>query len=202
MKYYHLLFVLLLARFPLMAQADNQAKRVVASLHLTEPEAVQKLVSAHYDSLNRVFADRTVAVKKAEAAETRELASARGRSAWDAGNGKLNKLHAIFLGRLSILLTADQLEQLKNSMTEGGLQREYKNFLDLLPKLSAQQKAQVMTYLKEARENAMIAETAHARNEWFIKYRGRTNNYLAAAGYDLRKATEELEAKKAATVKK
>ncbi len=33
------------------------------------------------------------------------------------------------------------------------------------------------------------------RSDWFIKYRGRANNYLAAAGFDLRKATEELEAR-------
>jgi len=32
--------------------------------------------------------------------------------------------------------------------------------------------------------------------QMFTKYRGRINNYLAKRGYDLRKATEEQEARK------
>ena len=78
-------------------------------------------------------------------------------------------------------------------MTEDGLKAEYRRFMELLPALSDLQKAQVMPYLEEARENAMDAEMADMRKQWFIKYRGRANNFLAAAGYDLRKATEELE---------
>ncbi|MCH5599136.1 DUF3826 domain-containing protein [Niabella ginsengisoli] len=81
-------------------------------------------------------------------------------------------------------------------MTEHGLQREYNNYLNMFPKLTDLQKSQVLAYLKEARENAMNAETAKNRIDWFIKYRGRANNFLAAAGYDLRKATEEIEARK------
>ncbi|HEY1022859.1 MAG TPA: DUF3826 domain-containing protein, partial [Flavisolibacter sp.] len=49
--------------------------------------------------------------------------------------------------------------------------------------------------LQEARENAMTAETEEMRQQWFIKFRGRANNFLAAAGYDLKKATAGLEKK-------
>ena len=68
--------------------------------------------------------------------------------------------------------------------------------MKLFPDLNDIQKAQIRAYLAEARENAMDAEDAEMRIKWFIKYRGRANNFLSAAGYDLRKATEALEARK------
>ena len=82
-------------------------------------------------------------------------------------------------------------------MTEGGLQKEYDKFIALLPALTEVQKQRVMEYLVEARENAMDVLLAKEQHQWFAKYRGRANNYLAKEGYNLRKATEELEAKKA-----
>ena len=82
-------------------------------------------------------------------------------------------------------------------MTEGGLHREYNHFLNMFPVLTEFQKTQVVAYLKEAREHAMDTETSKERNQWFIKYRGRANNFLAAAGYNLRKATEDLESRQA-----
>ena len=99
------------------------------------------------------------------------------------------------MDKLSILLTLDQTAKLKDLMTENGLQREYNHYLALLPNLSEQQKMQVTAYLKAAREDTMNAATAQNRVEWFIKLRGIL---IAAAGYDLRKATEELEAGKKA----
>jgi hypothetical protein len=66
----------------------------------------------------------------------------------------------------------------------------------MFPKMNDAQKAQVKAYLLEARENAMTAESANARQEWFIKFRGRANNYLDAAGYDLRAATDAMQKQK------
>jgi hypothetical protein len=134
---------------------------------------------------------------EANATGNKELADARSEAAWNAANGKLNKMQATLLGKLSVVLTTEQNELVKDLMTEGGLHREYDHFLNLFPDLTELQKTQVLTYLKEAREHAMGAETAENRTQWFIKYRGRANNFLAAAGYNLKKATEELEARNA-----
>ncbi len=177
----------------------TRAAAIVSKLNIKDEhkrKQTQSLLTDHFKELETIFDNRKKEMQNAETAGSKELADSRARTAWDAANGKLNKLYAAFLGKLSILLTLDETEMLKDQMTENGLQREYNHYLTLLPNLSAQQKLQVTAYLKEARENAMNAATAQNRVEWFIKFRGRANNYLAAAGYDLRKATEELEAKR------
>lgn len=166
---------------------------------IAKRQQVHRVLNDHLNALRLIFDERKKAMDDAEKNATKELADSRARAAWDAAGGKLNKLYAAFLGKLSILLTLNETEKLKDLMTEGGLQREYHHYLALLPHLSEQQKIQVAAYLREARENAMNAATAQNRVEWFIKFRGRANNYLAAAGYDLRKATEELETRSNAT---
>ncbi|MBB1286492.1 DUF3826 domain-containing protein [Flavisolibacter sp. BT320] len=185
---------------------DQRAQQILSKLNIADAgkrAAIESILDSHFDSLNKIFSSRKAAIVLAleQSSVNKELAEARSEKAWDAANGKFNKLHATFLGKLSSLLTATQVETVKDVMTENGLQAEYKRFLALLPNLTEQQKAQVKTYLNEARENAMDAETADMRKQWFIKYRGRANNFLAAAGYDLQKATADLERKKEAQTK-
>jgi hypothetical protein len=182
--------------------SKKRASQIVDSLGIKDEAKRSEILAIliqHLENLQKIFSDRRKDMQHAEANATgnKELADARSEAAWNAANGKLNKVHATFLGKLSVVLTAEQHEMLKDLMTEGGLQREYKYFLSLFPDLTELQKTQVITYLKEAREHAMCAETAENRTQWFIKYRGRTNNFLAAAGYNLRKATEELQARQA-----
>ena len=37
----------------------------------------------------------------------------------------------------------------------------------------------------------MDAESSNKKHEWFGKYKGRINNYLSAAGYNMKKEGEE-----------
>jgi hypothetical protein len=180
------------------AAIEERASYIVPNLGIKDEvktSRIHAILMEHFDSLYHVFSDRKRGMQHAEAsaAGNKELADARSRAAWDAAGSRLNKVHAAFLGKLSVVLTVQQNELLKDLMTEGGLQREYKHYLNLFPGLTQLQKNQVIAYLTEARENAMNAETAKDRTQWFIKYRGRANNFLSAAGYDLRKATEALE---------
>jgi hypothetical protein len=180
----------------------KRASQIVDSLGIkdeTKRSAILAILIQHFESLQIIFHDRKKDMQHAEAYATgnKELADARSEAAWNAANGKLNKVQATLLGKLSVVLTTEQNELIKDLMTEGGLHREYDHFLNLFPDLTELQKTQVLTYLKEAREHAMGAETAENRTQWFIKYRGRANNFLAAAGYNLKKATEELEARQA-----
>ncbi|RYZ30788.1 MAG: DUF3826 domain-containing protein [Chitinophagaceae bacterium] len=201
-------FLILLAAGVEKSAAQNVGKntisqrtaQILSGLHVGDADKqlkVQNVLSAYLDSLESVIATRQDKMRAAlQSSDNKELAEARSQAAWDAAAGKLNKLHATFLGKLSSHLSREQIELLKDKMTENRLKAEYNRFLELLPNLNEQHKSQIMTYLIEARENAMDAETADMRAQWFIKYRGRANNYLAAAGYDLRKATEVLEQKK------
>jgi hypothetical protein len=181
-------------------KASQRAQQLLSVLDIADADKQSKvgaIISSYLDSLENVISVRKLKMEAAShSSENQELNDARSHSAWDAAAGKLNKLHATFLGKLSSLLTIQQVDRVKDQMTENRLRAEYNRFLELLPNLTEQHKSQVMTYLVEARENAMDAETEDMRGQWFIKYRGRANNFLAAAGYDLRKATEVLEQKK------
>ena len=61
----------------------------------------------------------------------------------------------------------------------------------MIPSLKPEEKAQILAWLKEAREFAMDAGTSKDKHAWFGKYKGRINNWLAKRGYNLTKEREE-----------
>jgi Spy/CpxP family protein refolding chaperone len=76
-------------------------------------------------------------------------------------------------------------------MTYDVLHVTYTAYQDMLPNLTDAQKKQILDWLTEAREHAMDAESSDKKHAWFGKYKGRINNYLAAAGIDMKKAEKE-----------
>lgn len=97
---------------------------------------------------------------------------------------------------LSFYLNDKQVETIKDAMTYNLFHIRYDDFMDLLPNLTGADKNRVYHWLVEAREFSMDFETPRKMRQMFTKYRGRINNYLSSRGYDLRKATEEQEARK------
>ena len=81
-------------------------------------------------------------------------------------------------------------------MTYGVLPITYKGYQAMLPALTTEQKATILAMLTEAREKAMDAGSSDEKHKWFGKYKGRINNYLAAQGYDLKKASKEWQARR------
>jgi hypothetical protein len=77
--------------------------------------------------------------------------------------------------------------------------------MDMLQNLTPEQKDKMYSWLVEARELAMDEGSSDAKHAVFGKYKGRINNYLSAAGYDMKKEGEEwqkrLEAAKKAKQK-
>jgi Spy/CpxP family protein refolding chaperone len=63
----------------------------------------------------------------------------------------------------------------------------YTAYQDMLLNLTEEQKKQILAWLTEAREKAMDAESADKKHAVFGKYKGRINNYLSAAGIDMKK---------------
>ena len=57
----------------------------------------------------------------------------------------------------------------------------------MIPKLTEEEKEQIMIWLVEAREYAIDGGSSKEKHGWFKKYKGRINNYLSARGYDLKK---------------
>ncbi len=110
----------------------------------------------------------------------------------------LAKLHKKYLKKLSSNLTEKQVEMVKDGMTYNVLPITYKAYQEEILTLSDDQKKQILTWLTEAREFAMDAESSDKKHAWFGKYKGRINNYLSAAGYDLKKEGIEWEKRRKA----
>jgi hypothetical protein len=180
--------------------AAQRAAKVVGALSLAdEAQAgrVRSLVAAQYLALHAVQSERDAKV----AAARRELADRPARdqaiaAARAAAEARLAERHPRFLADLARELRPDQVEQVKDGMTYGVLQVTYRAYLEMLPNLTDAQKAQIHAWLVEAREHAMDGGTSEEKHQWFGKYKGRINNYLAAAGYDLKQAEREAAARR------
>lgn len=178
----------------LAIEASNRIMLVLGLIDSVKHESVRNLVAYQYQQVEKIHAEKKARMDAAKTL-TKEVIEKENQAAWEASVVKLNKQRDLFSSELLQFLDHDQAELVKNEMTGQGLKNEYEKFQALLPNLTDEQKKKVYDYLVEARDNAMNVLTSRERNQWFAKFRGRANNYLSAQGYNLRKATEDLEQK-------
>ena len=137
--------------------------------------------------------DATVAELRSQPADDQAAAD----QAIDAVNRQAEidmfALHRRFIAQLSVELTAGQVEQVKDGMTYGVVPITYSRYLELLPDLSEAEKKTVKALLVEAREYAMDAGSSTEKHHWFGKYKGKINNFLSAAGYNLKEAEKQAQ---------
>jgi hypothetical protein len=184
---------------------DERAARIVGTLGIDEAAKrarVRDLIALQYRSLREIHDARDAKIEKIEEAKKSPAADPSIAHAWtnvarDQANLKLVDLHRRFVARLSVELTSDQVEKVKDGMTYGVVQVTYERYLQLLPDLSEEQKREILANLFEAREHAMDGGSSEEKHAIFGKYKGRINNYLSAAGYDLKRAEKELAAREA-----
>ena len=201
-----------LVLFPLALRAQSpspapdaalveRAEKIVAALALPDAaraSRIRDVVASQYTSLRAVHEARDIALQAARAnAETDKAASeAAVRAARDAATARQAELHYAFLARLATELDAAQIDQIKDGMTYGVVPKTFRVYQEMLPDLGTEQKAQLLAWLIEAREHAMDAGSSQEKHAWFGKYKGRINNYLSKAGYDMKKAEREMFARK------
>ena len=201
------LFVLL-ALLPLALRAGDappapdatlvqRAEKIVAALDLADAAQatrVRDVVAGQYAALRPVHEARDAAIQAARSRADSDKAAAEAalQSARDTATARQTELHYAFLARLSAELSPAQVEKIKDGMTYGVLPNTFKVYQEMLPDLSAGQRTQILAWLIEAREHAMDASTSQEKHGWFGKYKGRINNYLSKAGYDMKKAEREM----------
>ena len=178
----------------------GRAQKIVNALGIddeTRAVQVRDLIADQYRSLSTLHDTRDAQIEavKSRAGDNKEGADLVVKALEDMAQALQDRLHTRYLLKLSALLTPVQVDQVKDGMTYGVVQVTYKSYLDMLPQLTDEQKATVMAYLVEAREIAMDAGSSKKKHWWFGKYKGRINNYLSAQGYDLKKASEERNAR-------
>ncbi len=181
----------------------ERAEKIVKGLNLsdsTQGKRVRDVIVQQYRDLNTVHEAHKVAVKAIRDRKDADKAKTDGeiKELEKTREEKLAALHPQYLAKLSALLPPAQVEQVKDGMTYGVLPITYKGYLDMLPSLTDEQKKQIKDYLTEAREHAMDAGSSEEKHGWFGKYKGRINNYLSKAGYDMKKAGDDWEKRRKA----
>ena len=153
----------------------GRAQKIVDGLQLSDAqkaENVRNIIANRYFLLNDIHAKYD-------------------KNQQDALYAELYKHHFELASALSLYLNEEQIDAVKDGMTYGRLKRDYNAQLEMIPTLTEEEKAQILIWLKEAREYAIDAADSKGKHFWFDKYRGRTNNWLSARGYDLKKERDE-----------
>lgn len=182
---------------------SQRADKIAAVLNIDDSARQQKvsnIIRDQYSDLNDIYAERDEqlkVIKAANAGDKVALEAAKTKQVAKT-DAKLAKLHKKYISRLSSQLTAEQVDQVKNGMTYSVLPITYKAYQEQILTLNDEQKKQILTWLTEAREHAMDAESSDKKHAWFGKYKGRINNYLSAAGYDLKKEGQDWEKRRKA----
>lgn len=175
-----------------MNLVQQRASKIVEKISINDASAklsVQDKIAWQYYNLNQVYTKRD----KALAAFTTDTTGmAAGKQKINAAATRsVDSLHPIFIASLRQDLDAAQIDAVKDGMTYDVLHVTFKAYQDMLPNLTSEQKQQIYTWLAEAREHAMDAESSDKKHAWFGKYKGRINNYLSAQGINMKQATED-----------
>jgi hypothetical protein len=154
---------------------DVRSQKIVDALGLTDTNQaakVHQIIMAQYRALNSWH----------EANDARIKAAHHDQEAIARINAPLRKLHDEYLASLARYLTPEQIETVKDKMTYGKVEFTFKGYCVEYPHLSDANKAQILKFLKEAREAAMDAGSSGEKSAIFNQYKGKINNYLAREG--------------------
>jgi hypothetical protein len=182
----------------------ERSQKIVEKLTLLDnvlSQQVLNIIANKYFTLNDIYAKRDTALNQIKRSG---LAGEAKNSAMQAAQNEkeaaLYRTHFAFAADLSLFINESQIDAVKDAMTYGVVKVTYDATLDMIPTLKEEEKAQIMAWLKEAREFAVDAENSNKKHEAFGKYKGRINNYLSKRGYNLVKEREawykRIEAKK------
>lgn len=180
------------ARKSYLKTIDTRSEKIVATLGVTDSakfNRVKKIIATQYIGLNDEYTLRDSKIKKARMQLSAGDKGLKDRLAVieQETSARVKQRHPKFLSKLSHELTPEQVDKVKDGMTYNVLHVTYNGYNQMILTLTDAQKKQIMEWLVEARENAMDAESSDKKHAWFGKYKGRINNYLSAAGYDLKK---------------
>lgn len=173
----------------------ERAGKIVAKLELADAAQNARLtefIARHYEALALVHKLRDTSLSLAKQNPDAKAGDRERYQAQDIAAGRLAAQHFAFIARLTAELTPAQVEAIKDGMTYGVAPNTFRVYQQMLPDLTREQRLQLHAWLLEAREHAMQAGTSDEKHAWFGKYKGRINNYLSQAGYNMKDAEKKV----------
>jgi len=173
----------------------ERVDKIVAPLALKDAAKatrVRDLIVAQYRNLRDIHAARDAKIAEAKSPGESAVADAWRGLARKEAERKMYQLHRRFVAQLEAEMTPEQVNRVKDGMTYGVVPLTFRRYRELLPQLTVEQQAEILANLLEAREYAMDAGSSEEKHAWFGKYKGRINNFLSAAGYDMKQAEKDF----------
>lgn len=172
---------------------ENRTQEILKPLALTDAaksNQLHDLIIAQY----RVMRARDALINAKLEAEGKEI-NYSNRASQLEDESKL--LHGYFVTQLEKLVPPDDVEKIKDKMTYNKVKVTYDAYNNIVPGLTAADKAKILELLKAAREKAMDGGSAEEKSDIFQQYKNQINDYLDAHGHDVAKAYKDWEAKQA-----
>ena len=173
----------------------ERSAKIVNALKITDSAKYNEVLDAIVNQYSRINAideqNKTAVADVKKLSRSKEDLDEAVKKEAEKRSFQLVQLHAGFIAHLQKTLTDDQVEKVKDGMTYGICPITYAGYLDMLLNLTTKKKEKIYGWLKEARELAMDEGSSEKKHAVFGKYKGRINNYLSAAGYDMKKEGEE-----------
>jgi hypothetical protein len=167
---------------------DKRADSIVASLDLDDSAK-----AAHvHDTLTSQF-QAIRAWHTANDSLRKSLATTNPSNADQAKqiHDSYQALHDNFITALSADLSADQIDKVKEKMTGGQMTATLRNYPEIVPNLTDDEKAMVQKLLEEARDEAIDSGSKNERIAIFKKYKGKINVYLDSHGHNVAQAYKD-----------
>ena len=138
----------------------TRATKNISALKLTgeKHEAVRNIVANKYFLLNDIYTERDKALKFAKDSLTGSEKKTATEAARMKCDSRLYRAHFAFDAQLSLYLTPEEVTAIKDAMTYNKVKVTYDVYLDQIPALTDEEKAQMYAWLTEARELAIDAE--------------------------------------------
>jgi Spy/CpxP family protein refolding chaperone len=173
-----------------------RADKIVGALDFNDADKkarIHELITAQYRALRNIHDTRDSKLNQAASTpgSDRTIAEAWNKVARDTADLQLLEAHRRFVARLSVELTPEQVETVKDGLTYNVVRITYDRYLELLPTLNHEQRREILANLVEAREYAIDAGSSEEKHAIFGKFKGRINNYLSSQGFDLKAAEKE-----------
>lgn len=169
------------------ANLESRVADIVKALNLTNAVAatqVHDLLVAQY----RVMRARDALIDAQLKAQDKDINYAnRGEKL----RAESKILHDAFFARLSALLTPEQIETVKDKMTYNKVKVTFDAYCQIIGKLTDEEKAKILEFLKAAREEAVDGGSAPEKSAIFQKYKDQINAYLTANGHDVAQAFKD-----------